>query len=165
QLEPLAQTQFVEQLPGDDVGTGLYRALTYGLQFWQHHDACLNAAPSVRAVAGITDGIRLCKVVLQQLAALELDVNDHIVRLEQMLGHLGWLSRYDGLTELTADDGAYHRALAEHSKLYEYILDQQLHAVQLELVQNLSKRDDYQLTLLELGELCQQQPRSEEHTS
>lgn len=162
QLEPLTQMQFVEQLPGDDVGTGLYRALTYGLQFWQHHDACLNEAPSVRAVAGMTDGIRLCKVVLQQFAALELDVNDHIVRLEQMLGHLGWLSRYDGLTELTADDGAYHRALAEHPKLYESILEQQQHAVQLELVQNLSKRDDYQLTLLELGELCLQQPRHPE---
>ena len=161
-LEPWPQTQFVEQFHGDDVGTGLYRALTYGLQFWQHHDACLNENPSVRAVAGITDGIRLCKVVLQQLAGLELDVNDHIVRLEQMLGHLGWLSRYDGLTELTADDGAYHRALAEHQKLYDAIIEQQQHAVQLELVQNLSKRDDYQLTLLELGELCQQQPRHPE---
>ena len=161
-LEPYSQAQFVEQFHGDDVGTGLYRALTYGLQFWQHHDACLNEQPSVPAVAGITEGIRLCKVVLQQLAGLELDVNDHIVRLEQMLGHLGWLSRYDGLTELTATDGAYHRALSEHQKLYDAITAQQQHAVQLELVQQLSKRDDYQLTLLELGELCQQQPRHPE---
>lgn len=161
-LEPFTHAHFVPQEASDDVGTGLYRALTYALQYWQHNDACLGEAPSVRAVAGITDGIRLSKVVLQQLATLEVDVSDHILRLEQMLGHLGWLSRYDGLTELTAEDGAYHRALKQYPKLYEAILEQQEHAVQLELVQSLSIRDDYQLTLLELGALCQQQPRHEE---
>ncbi|RUO60506.1 inorganic triphosphatase [Pseudidiomarina insulisalsae] len=161
-LEPFTHAHFVPQEPNDGVGIGLYRALTYALQYWQHNDACLAEMPSVRAVAGITDGIRLSKVVLQQLAALEVDVSDHILRLEQMLGHLGWLSRYDGLTELTAEDGAYHRALKQHPKLYEAILEQQEHAVQLELVQSLSIRDDYQLTLLELGALCHQQPRHEE---
>ncbi|RUO48667.1 phosphate-binding protein [Pseudidiomarina aquimaris] len=161
-LEPFTHAHFVPQEANDDVGSGLYRALTYALQYWQHNDACLGESPSVRAVAGITDGIRLSKVVLQQLATLEVDVSDHILRLEQMLGHLGWLSRYDGLTELTAEDGAYHRALKQYPKLYEAILEQQEHAVQLELVQSLSIRDDYQLTLLELGALCQQQPRHEQ---
>lgn len=161
-LEPFTHAHFVPQEANDDVGSGLYRALTYALQYWQHNDACLGEAPSVRAVAGITDGIRLSKVVLQQLATLEVDVSDHILRLEQMLGHLGWLSRYDGLTELTAEDGAYHRALKQYPKLYEAIQEQQEHAVQLELVQSLSIRDDYQLTLLELGALCQQQPRHEQ---
>jgi triphosphatase len=161
-LEPFTHAHFVHQQPTDDVGTGLYRALSYALQYWQHNDACLTEQPSVRAVAGITDGIRLCKVVLQQLALFELDVTDHIARLEQMLGHLGWLSRYDGLNELTADDGAYHRALKQNQKLFDFIVEQQEHAVQLELVINLSKRDDYQLTLFELGELCAEQPRHEQ---
>lgn len=161
-LEPFTHAHFVLQQPNDDVGIGLYRALAYALQYWQHNDACLMEQPSVRAVAGITDGIRLCKVVLQQLALFELDVSDHIARLEQMLGHLGWLSRYDGLNELTAEDGAYHRSLKQNPKLYEFIIEQQEHAVQLELVINLSKRDDYQLTLFELGELCAQQPRHEQ---
>ncbi|MFC0445307.1 inorganic triphosphatase [Pseudidiomarina halophila] len=161
-LEPFTHAHFVPQQANDDVGTGLYRALTYALQYWQHNDACLTEVPSVRAVAGITDGIRLSKVVLQQLATLEIDVGDHILRLEQMLGHLGWLSRYDGLTELTAEDGAYHRALEQYPKLYEAIKEQQQHAVQLELVQSLSIRDDYQLTLLELGALCHEQPRHEQ---
>ncbi|WP_411357948.1 CYTH domain-containing protein [Pseudidiomarina salilacus] len=161
-LEPFTHAHFVQQRPDDDVGTGLYRALGYALQYWQHNDACLAAQPSVRAVAGITDGIRLSKVVLQQLQMLEIDVSDHIMRLDQMLGHLGWLSRYDGLIELTAEDGAYHRALNNYPKLYEEIVEQQQHAVQLELVQSLSIRDDYQLTLLELGALCQQQPRHEQ---
>lgn len=161
-LEPFTHAHFVPQQPQDDVGAGLYRALTYALQYWQHNDACLSENPSVRAVAGITDGIRLSKVVLQQLALLEIEVSDHIMRLEQMLGHLGWLSRYDGLTELTAEDGAYHRALKAYPKLYEAILEQQEHAVQLELVQSLSIRDDYQLTLLELGALCQEQPRHQQ---
>src|SRR5690554_5020537 len=161
-LEPFNHTHFVHQQPQDDVGTGLYRALAYALQYWQHNDACLLEQPTVRAVAGITDGIRLCKVVLQQLALFELDVSDHIARLEQMLGHLGWLSRYDGLNELTAEDGAYHRALEQNQKLFDAIVEQQEHAVQLELVMNLSKRDDYQLTLFELGELCTEQPRHEQ---
>lgn len=163
-LEPFTHAHFVRQQPNDDAGSGLYRALAYALQYWQHNDACLNEQPSVRAVAGITDGIRLSKVVLQQLALFEIDVSDHIVRLEQVLGHLGWLSRYDGLNELTAEDGAYHRALEQNQKLYDEILEQQEHAVQLELVINLSKRDDYQLTLFELGELCAQQPRHEQLT-
>src|SRR5690554_3041130 len=161
-LEPFTHAHFVHQQPSDDVGAGLYRALAYALQYWQHNDACLNEQPTVRAVAGITDGIRLCKVVLQQLALFELDVSDHIARLEQMLGHLGWLSRYDGLNELTAEDGAYHRSLKQNPKLYEFIIEQQEHAVQLELVIGLSQRDDYQLTLFELGELCAEQPRHEQ---
>lgn len=161
-LEPFTHEGFVQQDNGDDIGTGLYRSLSYALQYWQHNDACLAYQPSVRAVAGITDGIRLSKVVLQQLSLLEIDVSDHIMRLEQMLGHLGWLSRYDGLTELTAADGAYHRALEQSPKLYEQLQLQQEHAVQLELVQSLSRRDDYQLTLLELGELCQRQPKHEQ---
>ncbi|CUA84366.1 Inorganic triphosphatase YgiF, contains CYTH and CHAD domains [Pseudidiomarina woesei] len=161
-LEPFNHAHFVHQQPQDDVGTGLYRALAYALQYWQHNDACLAEQPNVRAVAGITDGIRLCKVVLQQLALFEIDVSDHIARLEQMLGHLGWLSRYDGLNELTAEDGAYHRALEQNQKLYEFIVEQQEHSVQLELVVSLSKRDDYQLTLFELGELCSEQPRHEQ---
>ncbi|KFZ30236.1 phosphate-binding protein [Pseudidiomarina salinarum] len=161
-LEPSTQADFVRQQTQDDVGTGLYRALTYALQYWQHNDACLLEQPTVRAVAGITDGIRLARVVLQQLMMLEVEVSDHIVRLEQMLGHLGWLSRYDGLAELTAEDGAYHRALKQQPKLHEHIMEQQEHAVQMELVLNLVKRDDYQLTLLELGELCNRQPRHEQ---
>lgn len=161
-LEPYTHADFVSQQGQDDVGQGLYRALTYALQYWQHNDACLTQQPCVQAVAGITDGIRLSKVVLQQLALFEIDVSDHILRLEQMLGHLGWLSRFDGLNELIAEDGAYHRALKQNTKLYEHILEQQQHAVQLELVVNLSKRDDYQLTLFELGELCAQQPRHEQ---
>lgn len=160
-LEPFTQAHFVPLDDHDDIGTGLYKALTYALHYWQHNDACLREQPSVRAVAGITDGIRLSRVVLQQLAQLEVDVADYIVRLEQMLGHLGWLSRYDGLTELTAEDGAYHRALKQYPKLYEHIQEQQEHSVQMELVIELSKRDDYQMTLLELGELCFDQPRHE----
>lgn len=161
-LEPFIHESFVEQHSGDDIGVGLYRSLNYALQYWQHNDACFSLNPSVRAVAGITEGIRLSKVILQQLTMLEVDVNDHILRLEQMLGHLGWLSRYDGLTELIAEDGAYHRALKNSPKLYEQLLQQQEHAVQTELVQKLTARDDYQLTLLELGELCQRQPRHPE---
>lgn len=161
-LEPFTQTHFVPLRESDDIGTGLYRALNYAVRHWQHNDACLREAPSIRAVAGIHDGMRLCKVVLQLLAQLEIDVNDDLHRLEQMLGQLSWLYRYEGYAELTAEDGAYHRSLKDYSRLHEQIIEQQEHAVQIELVINLSSRDDYQLTLLELGELCSRQPRQEE---
>lgn len=161
-LEPFTQTHFVRLNEDDSVGSGLYRALQYSVQHWQHNDACLREKPSVRAIAGIADGMRLCRVVLQQLGKLNVDVSDDVTRLEQLLGQLSWLHRYEGFAELTAEDGAYHRALEEHPKLYEQVKEQQEHAAQLELMMMLSERDDYQLTLLELGELCQRQPQPAE---
>jgi len=161
-LEPFTQTHFVPLQADDTIASGLYRALQYAVQHWQHNDACLRESPSVRAVAGIADGARLCRVVLQQLVNLDVDVNDDITRLDQLLGQLSWLYRYEGFAELVAEDGAYHRALAEHPKLQEQVIEQLEHAAQLELMLTFSQREDYQLTLLELGELCQRQPQHDE---
>lgn len=161
-LEPFTQTHFVPLQEDDNIASGLYRALQYAVQHWQHNDACLREQPSVRAVAGIADGARLCRVVLQQLVNLDVDVNDDITRLDQLLGQLSWLYRYEGFAELVAEDGAYHRALAEHPKLQEQVIEQLEHAAQLELMLTFSQREDYQLTLLELGELCQRQPQQDE---
>lgn len=40
-LEPFTQTHFVRLNEDDSVGSGLYRALQYSVQHWQHNDACL----------------------------------------------------------------------------------------------------------------------------
>ncbi len=153
-LEPFTHVHFVPQEEQFSVGEGLFRALVYAVQYWQHNDACLGEEPSIRAVAGIADGIRLCRAVLQQLSSFEMDVASLLQRLESLLDNLEWLHRYDGLNELTAKDGAYHRALQENTKLFEQIQKEQEHAVQLEEATALRKHSDYQLALFEIGELC-----------
>lgn len=71
-FEPFTHAHFVPQQPNDDVGSGLYRALTYALQYWQHNDACLTEVPSVRAVAVLPMVLDLAKSYCSNLPRWKL---------------------------------------------------------------------------------------------
>ncbi|EKE83701.1 inorganic triphosphatase [Idiomarina xiamenensis] len=160
-LEPFTQAHFVAVKTDDNVASGLYRALEYALKHWQHNDACLQEHSTVRAASGVADGMRLCKVVLQQLANLDIDVSDLLLKLERVQNHFSWLKRYDGLAELIAEDGAYHRSLKRQSELFESLQQAQQHELQLTQVNQVRRQADYQLVLLNLAWLLQQQPQTE----
>lgn len=161
QLQPRTRLDFVPLSSAATVASGLYQALAFALNEWQHNEACLLRQPDVHAVAGMANGMRLCRVVLQQLASHGVDTQDDLARLEPLLDQLGWLKRFEAFAELIADDGAYHLVLKEQQKLYDNIVDLQLHAAQLEVMQKLVTQHDYQLTVLELGELIQRAPQDE----
>ncbi|RUO76925.1 phosphate-binding protein [Idiomarina tyrosinivorans] len=160
-LEPFTQAHFVAVNQQDSIAQGLYRSLEYSLRHWQHNDACFNRHATVRAAAGIADGVQLCKVVLQQLANLDIDVSEQLLRIEEILSHFSWLQQYDALTELTAEDGAYHRALKRYPALYEQLESLQQQVMQLSNTKTFCQTKGYQLALLELGQLLIEQPQVE----
>ncbi|MGM0480745.1 MAG: inorganic triphosphatase [Pseudomonadota bacterium] len=160
-LEPFVQTHFVNIKPEHSLAEALYRSLEYGLRHWQHNEACLDHHASVRAAQGMADGLYLCKAVLQQLQQMTVDTGDLVEQMNKVQRHLKWLKRFEGLAELTAEDGAYHRALERESNLYEALQDRQQQVVQLNQLTQLVRSTDYQLLLLNLSRLLIERPATD----
>ncbi|MGM0525694.1 MAG: inorganic triphosphatase [Pseudomonadota bacterium] len=161
-LEPFVQTHFVAVKAEQSLAEALYRSLEYGLRHWQHNEACLDNHANVRAAQGMADGIYLCRAVLEQLQRMEVDIDGLAERLGRVQSHLTWLKRFEGLAELTADDGAYHRALKRYNGLYELLMDNQQQVVQLHQLIEQVRSHDYQLLLLDLSRLLIARPETEE---
>ncbi|MDV6315832.1 CYTH domain-containing protein [Idiomarina sp. HP20-50] len=161
-LEPFTQMHYVPLQPDFNVGQALYRSLESGLRHWQHNEACLDFQPSVRAVQGMSDGIQMVRVVLEQLIENGVGERRLLSNLSQITDRLQWLKRFEGLDELTAEDGAYHRALKRYSKLYESLVDSQEDVIRLNEVTELVHSASYQKTVLELSELLLREEMTEE---
>ena len=161
-LEPFVQTHFVSTKAEHSLGEALYRALEYGLKHWQHNESCLERHANVRAAQGMADGIYLCKSVLELLANQGIECTELVERISTMLSHFGWLKRFEGLAELTAEDGAYHRALKRYNSLYDALQDSQQQVVQLTQLLELVRTSDYQLLLLDLSRLMIERQQTED---
>lgn len=161
-LEPFVQTHFVNLKPEHSVAEALYRSLEYGLRHWQHNEACLQHHANVRAAQGMADGVYLAKVALEQLTSLGVSTGSLGQRLDDVYGHFNWLKRFEGLAELTADDGAYHRALKRYGSLYEQLEAHQQQVVQLSQLLQLTRSHDYQLLLLDISRLLLERPATED---
>lgn len=160
-LEPFVQTHFVSVTPQQTLGEALYRAVEYGLKHWQHNESCLERHANVRAAQGMADGIYLCRAVIDLLAKIGVDCEPLIDRINTIMNHFGWLKRFEGLAELTAEDGAYHRALKRYSSLYETLEDSQRQVVQLTQLIELVHSHDYQLLLLDISRFLIERPSTE----
>ncbi|WP_404399835.1 CYTH domain-containing protein [Idiomarina seosinensis] len=160
-LEPFVQTHFVNIKPEHSLAEALYRSLEYGLRHWQHNESCLDQHANVRAAQGMADGVYLCKAVLEQLQQMTVDTGDLIEQINEVQRHLTWLKRFEGLAELTAEDGAYHRALKHETNLYAALEDQQQQVVQLKQLKKLVRSAKYQLLLLNLSRLLIDRPATE----
>ncbi|KPD21647.1 inorganic triphosphatase [Idiomarina abyssalis] len=161
-LEPFTQMHYVPLKSEYNVGQALYRSLESGLRHWQHNEACLEFQPSVRAVQGMADGIQMVQVVLEQLIENGIGERRLLTNISQIMSKLQWLKRFEGLDELTAEDGAYHRALKRYNKLYESLLNSQEDVIRLTEVSELVHSVSYQRTLLELSEFLFKEEMTEE---
>lgn len=151
-LEPFLQMHYVPLDTDCDLGQSLYRALDSGLKHWQHNEACLYFQPSVRAVQGMDDGIQMVQVILEQLIELGVGDRELLNDTRRITQNLQWLKRFEGLDELIAEDGAYHRALKRYPSLYESLVDSQEDVIRLNEVMSLVHSAHYQRTLLRLSE-------------
>ncbi|KXS35019.1 MAG: phosphate binding CYTH domain-containing protein [Idiomarina sp. T82-3] len=160
-LEPFVQTHFVDINSDYSLADALYKALEYGLRHWQHNEACLEYHAHVRAAQGMADGIYLCRAVIDQLRSLDIDCRDLPEQLAEIHQSLSWLKRFEGLAELTAEDGAYHRALKKQSSLYEHVEDTQQQVIQLAELVKVVRSDSYQCVLLDLSQFLMEKPTNE----
>ncbi|MBF38806.1 MAG: phosphate-binding protein [Idiomarinaceae bacterium] len=161
-LEPFTQMHYVP-LEGDfTIGQALYRAVEYGLRHWQHNESCLLFNPSVRAVQGLADGIQLVRVALEQLIELGVGERQLLNNLAKITEQLQWLKNFEGLDELTAEDGAYHRALKRYEKLYESLQNSQEDVIRLNEVAEVVASVRYQTTVLKLSQFLIEQEMTEE---
>jgi len=161
-LEPFTQMHYVSIQSQHNVGQALYRSLESGLRHWQHNEACLDFQPSVRAVQGMADGIQMVRVVLEQLIENGVGERRLLTGISQITAKLQWLKRFEGLDELTAEDGAYHRALKRYSKLYESLVDSQENVIRLNEVTELVHSAAYQKTVLALSEFLLKEEMTDE---
>ncbi|RUO64846.1 inorganic triphosphatase [Idiomarina ramblicola] len=161
-LEPFTQMHYVPLRSEYSVGQALYQSLESGLRHWQHNEACLDFQPSVRAVQGMADGIQMVRVVLEQLIENGVGERRLLTSSSQITSKLQWLKRFEGLDELTAEDGAYHRALKRYSKLYDSLVDSQEDVIRLNEVTELVHSAAYQKTVLGLSEFLLREEMTEE---
>ncbi|MBT42963.1 MAG: phosphate-binding protein [Idiomarina sp.] len=160
-LEPFVQTHFVNIRPEHSLGEALYRSVEYGLKHWQHNESCLERHANVRAAQGMADGIYLCRTVIELLAKLGVDCEPLVARINEVMNYFSWLKRFEGLAELTAQDGAYHRALERYNSLYETLQDSQQQVVQLTQVIEQVRSHEYQLLLLDISRLLIERQQTE----
>ncbi|WP_438864726.1 CYTH and CHAD domain-containing protein [Neptunicella sp.] len=123
ELSPLEQSGCVKLDEQDNLENAFIKAVSYVLQWWQHHEQCYLANEDEQALDGILTGLRMLNRLLNIYhSVLTLPQFDRLsAQLAQLIQQWSWVEELNALRVLRSERGAFRKKLDKSADLLSYL--------------------------------------------